>query len=385
MNHARISLLFTFLSASILFGWFEHRPLPPTATPQPHAKTGATFQLLAPNAKQVMFAREGAQTLSMTRNEIGVWSVTTEPLEPDFYVYWFEVDGVPMLDPSNPVVKPNLLNPRNIIHIPGPPTLSWELNDVPHGQLHHHSYVSDVLSGNEDYYVYTPPGYEVDTARNYPVLYLLHGYSDDSSAWTAIGRANVILDNLIAEGKAVPMLVVMPLGYGTPEVLIRARPISRGHSLTKQNYDNFKDILLSEIIPQVEKTYRAVRDRDSRAIAGLSMGGGESLNAGLNSLDKFAWIGAFSAAGFGVDFDTRFPGLTSNSDSGLSLLWIACGTDDRLLDNNRKFRGWLNSKGIHSVGIETPGAHTWMVWRRNLTAFLPLLFQKQKPADSAAH
>src|SRR6267142_3335544 len=268
MNHARISLLYTFLSASILFGWFEHRPLPPIA-------------------KQVMLAREGAQTLSMTRNEIGVWSVTTEPLEPDFYVYWFEVDGVPMLDPSNPVVKPNLLNPRNIIHIPGPPTLSWELNDVPHGQLHHHSYVSDVLSGNEDYYVYTPPGYEVDTTRSYPVLYLLHGYSDDASAWTSVGRANVILDNLIAEGQTVPMLVVMPLGYGTPEVLIRARPVSRGHSLTQQNYDNLKEILLSEIVPQVEKTYRAVRDRDSRAIAGLSMGGGESLNAGLKSLDKF--------------------------------------------------------------------------------------------------
>ncbi|MDX6712079.1 MAG: hypothetical protein QOH96_3095, partial [Blastocatellia bacterium] len=323
MNHARISLLYTFLSASILFGWFEHRPLPPPATPQPRAKSGATFQLLAPNATQVMLAREGAQTLSMIRNETGVWSVTTEPLEPDFYVYWFEVDGVPMLDPSNPVIKPNLLNPRSIIHIPGPSTLSWELNDVPHGLLHHHLYVSDVLSGNEDYYVYTPPGYEVDTARSYPVLYLLHGYSDDSSAWTAIGRANVILDNLIAEGKAVPMLVVMPLGYGTPEILIRARPVSRGHSLTQQNYDNFKDILLSEIVPQVEKTYRAVWDRDSRAIAGLSMGGGESLNAGLNSLDKFAWIGAFSAAGFGVDFDTRFPGLTSNSTSGLSLLWIA--------------------------------------------------------------
>ncbi len=383
MNHARISFLYTFLSATVLFGWFEHRPLPPSATPPPHAKTGATFQLLAPNAKKVMLAREGAQTFSMTRNETGVWSVTTEPLEPDFYVYWFEVDGVPMLDPSNPAIKPNLRNPRSIIHIPGPSTLSWELNDVSHGLLHHHSYMSDVLSGNEDYYVYTPPGYEVDTDRSYPVLYLLHGYSDDSSAWTAIGRANVILDNLIAEGKAVPMLVVMPLGYGTPEVLIRARPVSRGHSLTQENYDNFKDILLSEIVPQVEKTYRAVRDRDSRAIAGLSMGGGESLNAGLNSLDKFAWIGAFSAAGFGVDFDTRFPGLTSNSTSGLSLLWIACGTDDRLLDNNRKFRGWLNSKDIHYVGIETPGAHTWMVWRRNLTAFLPLLFQKQTPTDSA--
>jgi len=384
MNHARISLLYTFFSASILFGWFEHRPLPRQATLQPYANKAATFQLLAPNAKKVLLAREGAQTLSMTRDDTGVWSVTTEPLEPDFYVYWFEVDGVPMRDPSNPIVKPNLLNPRSIIHIPGPSSLSWELNDVPHGQLHHHSYVSAVLSRDEDYYVYTPPGYEVDTTRSYPVLYLLHGYSDDASAWTTIGRANVILDNLIAEGKAVPMLVVMPLGYGAPEVLIRVRPVPRGRSLTQQNYDNFKDILISEIVPQVEETYRAVRNRDSRAIAGLSMGGGESLNAGLNSLDKFAWIGAFSAAGFGVDFDTRFPGLSSKSTSGLSLLWIACGTDDRLLDNNRKFRSWLNTKGIHYESVEIAGAHTWMVWHRNLTAFLPLLFQKPKPTDSAA-
>ncbi|HEX5482352.1 MAG TPA: alpha/beta hydrolase-fold protein, partial [Terriglobia bacterium] len=200
-------------------------------------------------------------------------------------------------------------------------------------------------------------------------------YSDDASAWTAVGRANIILDNLIAQGKAKPMIVVMPLGYGAPEILAPGGPAFHDPSLVQRNMDKFREALFTEVMPRVEKTYRVLTGRNDRAIAGLSMGGAESLYTGLNALDRFAWVGSFSAGGLGADYDTEFPSLNSSANDQLQQLWIACGTEDRLLTPNRKFRAWLTSKGIHHANIETPGMHTWMVWRRNLAAFAPLLFQ----------
>jgi len=206
------------------------------------------------------------------------------------------------------------------------------------------------------------------------VLYLLHGYSDDASAWTAVGRANIILDNLIAQGKAKPMLVVMPLGYGEPKVLEPHSAIFHDPGITQRNFDKFREALLTEVIPKVESAYLVKTDRNSRAIAGLSMGGSESLLTGLNTLDKFSWIGAFSSGGLTPEFDKEFPALDAKTNQQLHLLWIACGTDDHLIELNRNLRAWLASKSVKHVDIETPGAHTWMVWRRNLTEFAPLLF-----------
>jgi putative esterase len=198
-------------------------------------------------------------------------------------------------------------------------------------------------------------------------------------SWTAIGRANVILDNLIAEGKVKPMIVVMPLGYGAPEILAYGSG-KRPKKLQDRNFDKFRGTLLTEVIPRVEVEYPVIKERNSRAIAGLSMGGSESLFTGLNALDKFGWIGAFSAPvrpgePSPEDFEKEFPGLDAKAAEQLHLLWIACGTDDSLIDNNRKFRAWLVTKNIKHADIETPGAHTWMVWRRNLTEFIPLLFR----------
>jgi enterochelin esterase-like enzyme len=190
-----------------------------------------------------------------------------------------------------------------------------------------------------------------------------------------VGRANVILDNLIAQGKAKPMLVVMPLGYGAPEVLLPNSGVWRDRAITDRNFDKFREALLTEVIPRIEAEYSVSKDRNSRAIAGLSMGGSESLLTGLNTLDKFAWVGAFSSGGITEDFDKDFPSLNAKSAEQLRLLWIACGTDDRLIDINRQVRAWLASKNIKHVDIETPGAHTWMVWRRNLTEFTSLLFR----------
>jgi enterochelin esterase family protein len=171
------------------------------------------------------------------------------------------------------------------------------------------------------------------------------------------------------------MLVVMPLGYGAPEVLAPNSGVFRDRAITDRNFDKFRETLLGEVIPRVEAAYLVVKDRNARAIAGLSMGGAESLLTGLNTRDKFAWVGAFSSGGITEEFEKEFPGLDAKSAEGLHLLWVACGTDDRLIDINRKFRAWLAAKNIKHVDVETPGAHTWMVWRRNLIEFSSLLFR----------
>src|SRR6267142_5450396 len=361
-------------------------PPPPLVSPEVHPDHRVTFRFRGPNVKEVAVSLEGAaKPFLMQKDDAGVWSVTTEPLAPDFYGYTIIADGVGLFDPSNYAIKPNFLYRSSEVHIPGPvsgptsgpasgPGLPWEITDVPRGEVHHHFYKSGVVGDDRGFYVYTPPGYDPRGKQSYPVLYLLHGYSDDASAWTAVDRANVILDNLIARSKAKPMLIAMPLGYGAPEVLAPASGVFRDPGITQRNFDRFREALLTEVIPRVEAEYLVMKERDSRAIAGLSMGGAESLLTGLNTLDEFAWIGAFSSGGITQDLDKEFPGLETRANTQLRLLWIACGTDDHLIEINRTLRAWLASKSIHHVDIETPGAHTWMVWRRNLNDFAPLLF-----------
>jgi enterochelin esterase-like enzyme len=370
-NRMRVGVLQEIAAAASGLG----QPAQPIQSPEVHSDKGVTFRFRAPNAKQVLLERDGAKRLPMEKDQAGVWSITTEPLEPDFYSYSFVADGVSLMDPSNPLIQPNLLNSGSVVHVPGPASLPWEVNNVPHGTIHRHFYRSGVVGDDRDFYVYTPPGYDPTAKRLYPVLYLLHGYSDDASAWTAVGRAHVILDNLIAEGRAKPMLIVMPLGYGAPEIVSRRGPRLRDPSLRQQNYDKFRDALFTEVIPMVEKTYRVSKDRNSRAIAGLSMGGSESLYTGLNALDRFAWVGAFSSGGLSEDFNTVFPELDSKANSQLRLFWMACGKSDRLIEVNRKFIDWLKSKKIQYTWTETPGTHNWLVWRRYLAEFVPLLYK----------
>ncbi|HWY05420.1 MAG TPA: alpha/beta hydrolase-fold protein [Candidatus Acidoferrales bacterium] len=356
-------------------------PPRPVTSPEVLADHRVTFRLRAPNAKEVTVEIDGGgKPLAMQKDAEGIWSATSEPLASDYYGYSFAVDGVTMFDPSNSAAIPNFLYRASELYVPpasanAAAPLPWEIADVPHGEVHHHFYRSKVVGDERGYFVYTPPGYDPRGKQTYPVLYLLHGYSDDASAWTAVGRANVILDNLIARGKAKPMLIVMPLGYGAPEILLPSSGGFEAPGITQRNFDRFRETLLAEVIPRVEAEYLVIKDRQSRAIAGLSMGGAESLLTGLNTLNEFAWIGAFSSGGITPDFDKEFPGLDARANSQLRLLWIACGTHDDLIEINRTLRLWLASKGIHHVDIETPGAHTWMVWRRNLTEFAPLLFR----------
>jgi len=352
----------------------QQRP-PWLDTPEVHSDNSVTFRFLAPNAQEVKLAREGTEPVAMQKDDKGVWTANTAPLPPDYYGYSMIVDGVRSIDPFNHLLKPNLLNTENMVHVPGPASLPWETNDVPRGEIHHHFYNSGVTGDQRDFYVYTPPGYNPNPKTTYPVLYLLHGYSDDAAGWSAVGRANVILDNLIAQGKAKPMIVVMPLGYGTMEMITLGWGVWNRTDIRDKNFSKFREALLTEVMPKVESEYRVTADRNARAIAGLSMGGSESLLTGLNNLDKFAWVGAFSSGGIPDEFEKDFPGLDAKADQQLRLLWIACGTEDRLITVNRNLREWLKTKGIHHTDVETPGMHTWMVWRRNLAEFAPLLFR----------
>src|SRR6202140_4171036 len=275
--------------ASLLFaaGSLAQTPPAPVISPEVHGNNQVTFRLRAPNAKEVALSLEGAaKDQPMQKDEQGVWSITIEALTPDFYGYSFVADGVRLIDPSNYLMKPNLLSTQSQVHVPGPASLPWETADVPHGEIHHHFYKSSVVGDQRDFYVYTPPGYDARAKQTYPVLYLLHGFSDDASGWTAVGRANVILANLIAQGKTKPMIVVMPLGYGAPEILRHGFGAFEHTELRDRNFAKFSEALLREVLPRVESDYLVNKDRNSRAIAGLSMGGSEGVLRGLNNVGK---------------------------------------------------------------------------------------------------
>lgn len=352
-------------------------PVPKVASPDILSDGRVTFRFYDPGAKEVSLHLEGVpENAPMRRDAQGVWSITTAPLPPDYYGYSFIADGVRRLDPNNTSIKPNLVEIESLLHLTGSTPQPWDVTGVPHGVVHHHLFQSAVVGNQNDFYVYTPPGYDANAKTKYPALYLLHGFSDDASGWTAVGKANLILDNLIASGKARPMIVVMPLGYGAPQVLSGGWQDRQMDRYWLENLQKFAQMLLTEVIPQVEQQYRVSTDREDRAVAGLSMGGAESLFVGLNQTEKFAWVGGFSSGLRRLDFPAQFAGATAKSASQLRLLWIACGTDDSLLDSNRKFEAWLRAQGIQPKVLETPGAHTWMVWRRNLIAFASQLFQK---------
>lgn len=349
----------------------------PFSSPEVLSDGRVTFRLRATNANEVLLRCEGVSEAKMLKNDQGVWSFTSPPLEPDIYTYIFSVDGLRLLDPNNPRLKYNLLNSDSELWVPGPKSLPWEINDVPRGKLHRHFYKSTVADDERDFLVYTPPGYDPASRKKYPTLYLLHGFSDDASAWSTVGRANVILDNLIARGEAKPMIIVMPLGYGTMEY-VRGATGGRRSELRQISFDKFRENLLKEVIPQAEQSYRISADGKNRAIAGLSMGGAESLYIGLNALDRFAWVGAFSSGGLSTNYPTQYPQLDKKANSQLRLLWIGCGREDRLIESNQQFLRWLDLKEVRYVWKETPGAHTFRVWRRYLAEFAPLLFSDNR-------
>lgn len=356
----------------------------PPSYPELQPDGTAVFRLAMPNAAKVELNLEGVKdAFPMSKGSDGAWSVTVPTLAPQYYSYTFNVDGTEVLDLHNVSIKTSFFSNQSIFLVPGQPPRSWEHANVPHGVVHHHYYHSNIVDINSEYYVYTPPGFDPGSKQKYPVLYLLHGYSDDPSAWTSMGKANVILDNLIAQGKARPMIVVMPLGYGTMEVIARGWSTWKDPALIHRNYSRFSDALFKEVMPLAKKQYPLSDKREEHAVAGLSMGGAESLLVGLNHLDDFAYVGGFSSAPLADQngFESSFPGITAQSapdiNAKLRLLWIACGTEDGLFAPNQKFIAWLKEKGLQPTAIQTPGMHVWMLWRENLTNFAPLLFQSR--------
>jgi enterochelin esterase-like enzyme len=349
----------------------------------------AIFRLTMPGAQSVDLHLEGKKdAIPMAKGADGNWSASVPGLAPEYYSYSFTVDAKPgvmgsgasVLDPHNTFIKTSFFSNQNVFLVPGKPAEPWELADVPHGVVHHHYYHSNIVGIDSQYYVYTPPGFDPRSDKKYPVLYLLHGYSDDPSAWTFMGKANIILDNLIAAGKAKPMIVVMPWGYGDMRIIDDGWAAWRDPAVIKSNFRGFGEALYREVMPAVKQQYPISDKREDHAIAGLSMGGAETLLIGLRHTDDFAWIGAFSAGGIGSDhFEPLFPAITPQTgaeiQSKLKLLWIACGTEDGLYQPNQNLIAWLKSQGMAPTAISTPGMHAWMVWRGNLSVFAPLLFQ----------
>ena len=336
-------------------------------SPEVHKDGRVTFRLHAPGAGGVGVKVQFASDVQLMAKEgDGLWSVTLGPAEPEIYEYNFVVDGLPVTDPANRWVKYWRSTAKNLVEVGGEPSGFFQEQRVAHGSVHIHRYESKSLGATRGLYVYTPAGYEEDKSGEYPVLYLLHGSGDTEDTWTVVGRAHVILDNLIAGKKAAAMIVAMPYGH-TPQgtqIGIDARDTSA-----------FERDLVGDLIPYMERTYRVSRDRERRAIAGLSMGGGQSLAIGLGNPDLFAWVGAFSSAvprGRSLD---RLLAEPESMNKKLSLLWVGCGRRDFLFNANSRFIETLRAKKIKHVAHITEGVHEWRVWRRYLNEFAPLLFK----------
>ena len=332
-----------------------------------------TFQLYAPRATEVTLRTEGPapfENQKLTRNAEGVWSATFGPVAPDLYIYWFDVDGVVVRDPRNPSARVNLSTVRSFVDVPGTGAEFHAVRNVPHGAVATVWYHSRSLDLPRRMHVYTPPGYETSRAR-YPILYLLHGAGDDDESWLRPGRANFILDNLIAEGKAKPMIVVMTAGHVPNQSFQR----------TLSGQDRYRDDLLGDVMPYVESRYRVLPGRANRAIAGLSMGGYQTLTVGLTNLDKFSQLGVFSSGLFGdrgpENFEQANAALLKDpaTRQRLRLLWIATGKDDFVMPATKGTLAMLDRNGIRYTYRETEGGHTWPLWRAYLREFAPLLFR----------
>ena len=336
-------------------------------SPEVHPDRTVTFRLRAPNAKEVKVAGEwpGGAT-SLVKDDSGVWSATVGPLEPDIYGYNLTVDGLAMVDPNNPWVKPMRAARTSGLEVPGDPPRLWEFQAVPHGTVHEHAYFSKSLGANRRLHVYTPPGYEKSSA-SYPVLYLFHGSGDNDATWTALGRAQFIADNLLAQRKTKPMIIVMTDGHA-----FTGNPTQVSTNLISRNVEAFGEDLLKDVIPLIESTYRVKANRENRAIIGLSMGGGQSLGVGLRHHELFAWVGGMSS--YLPNPEKLVAETFPESKSDLKLLWFACGKDDRLVENARQLSAALKEKNIPHEFKETAGNHSWPVWRRYLGEFMPLLF-----------
>lgn len=377
---------------------------PPYASSGPHRlpspeiapDRSVTFRFHAPAAQTVRLRGDwpGGQALAMARDETGVWSLTTSPLTPDLYTYWFDVDGVRALDPSNAETQRGGDRHASLLIVSGPESRWWDASDVPHGSVETIWHPAPTLGqAQRRMTVYLPAGYHENPARRYPVLYLLHGGGGDEESWIAQGRAPVILDNLIAAGQAEPMIVVMPNG-------IEATPSAQGSGLgptpspqqltsgpidmTRFALDRpqprlpyagaFSESLVRDIIPFLERTYRVEADARHRAVAGLSLGAAQTVVISTENPETFGYIGVFSGGGLLGDpaFDAKLRALAAARPA---LFWTGAGDDDISRIRTRALYESARAEGMTATHKQIPGAHVWPIWRDFLADFAPRLFK----------
>lgn len=377
-----IMMLVSFVLAPSILAQPAGSQAPQVTSPEVTADRLIVFRILAPKAESVKInggdIPGNGQGKEMTKSANGIWEATMGPVDPGTYRYNFSMDGVSVVDPRSPVISESNNNVWSVVHVPGSDFM--DTKNVPHGAAAAITYFSKSLNKFRRMHIYTPPGYEANQDK-YPVFYLLHGASDSDDSWTSVGRAGFIMDNLIAANKAKPMIIVMPAGHTSAAGYGRR---SGGGRPTDEFIKEFSE----DIMPYIEKNYRALTDRNSRAIAGLSMGGGQTLNIAIPNLANFGYVGVYSSGVFGITGSG--PGANAgpsweeqNKESldnaklkdGLKLFWFATGKEDFLLNTTKATVEMFKKHGFNVVYNETEGGHTWINWHNYLNEFAPQLFR----------
>ena len=365
---------------------FSQPPRGPFITsPQIHPDKKVTFRYLAPSAKLVLLggSQFGASQLPMTKDSIGIWSVTVGPIRPDIYPYSFNVDGVTVMDPANEDFFPNERFKASLVDVTGFTPLIHAIRDVPHGTVTYEYYPSAERTTGS-LVIYTPPGYEKNSSKKYPVFYLISGTTDTEETWFKVGKTNLILDNLIAEEKATPMIIVMPYGNIAARVAEQkgrtkpADPVGRESNDAMTRMKSFADDLVNNVIPYVDKNYRTIPDKDNRAIGGFSRGGGQTLRTAFWNMDKFSWICCYSAYLPPKEMENSFQNIVADpakTNNQLNLFWVSVGNEDFLYNDTSEFLNYLNSKKLNYKSLITGGGHTWMKTKVFLAETAQLLFK----------
>jgi enterochelin esterase-like enzyme len=375
-------ILTTFCISVIVSGQPPRGPL--VLSPQVNPDKTVIFRYMASKAKDVKLSAQFEKgPLAMTKDAQGVWSIKVGPVKPDIYPYSFMVDGIQVMDPGNVAFFPNERFKGSLLDVPGETPLIHSMRDVPHGTVTYEYYpASGGTTGS--LVVYTPPAYEKDPSKKYPVFYLISGTTDTEEAWFKVGHANFILDNLIAEGKARPMIIVMPNGNVEARIadqkggLKPADPVGRESDEAITRAKTFRDDLVNNVIPYIEKNYRVTNNGDNRAIGGFSRGGGQTLRTAFGNMDKFSWICCYSAYLTPGEMEKEYKFVFENPDQTnkqLKLLWVSVGNEDFLYKSTVEFMDFLKAKKVNYKSLVTTGGHTWMNTKIFLTETAQLLFQ----------
>lgn len=346
-------------------------------SPEVHDDGSVTVRLKSKTAR-VLEVSIGGKKYALEKGDRDVWAATTEPLPAGIHDYSFNLDGTRIIDPSNRNVK-KWFTLASMVEVPGSPPLLTESQDVPHGALHKHIYDSSSVGHSRPVIVYTPPGYDSSGDKTYPLVVLLHGFGDDETAWTEVGKAHRIADNLIAQNKIKPCLIAMPYGHPVPPPF--GKRSERPKDYGSRNNDLYESDIVKDLLPFVEASFRTKNDPAARSIVGLSMGGGHAIHVGLRNTDKFSSIGAFSAAApvaESGDLSEMYPSLYGENPAANQLknFWIPIGKKDFLLDRNESFTQLLKTQSINHKYTKTEGSHSWDVWRKYLPEFLEMVVGK---------